>query len=235
MEGLVDVPLHQVRVFRNSISGALASSQHADAVTVENQVHMAPAKGTASTPSGEALLAHEVSHYAARLAGGPASRAVSPQQEEAQAQATEHAVRQQSESVSQPPKAQPPAATLDHLRAAPAAAAQATRASDGSRTAFSGGSAPAFSVTGGAASASMVLARAPVNRIPETGQGAAPSLPSPAAGGAQPGAAALDDGRNEPDEATMVGRVVEAVMRRLRRESALERERRGAFRSEIGG
>jgi hypothetical protein len=29
--------------------------------------------------------------------------------------------------------------------------------------------------------------------------------------------------------------VVEAVLRRLRRETLLDRERRGAFRSEIGG
>jgi hypothetical protein len=37
------------------------------------------------------------------------------------------------------------------------------------------------------------------------------------------------------DETGLIDRVVEAVLRRLRRDGALERERRGAFRSEIGG
>jgi hypothetical protein len=42
---------------------------------------------------------------------------------------------------------------------------------------------------------------------------------------------------NEPakDEPGGVDRIVEAVMRRLRREGTFERERRGSFRSEIGG
>jgi hypothetical protein len=39
----------------------------------------------------------------------------------------------------------------------------------------------------------------------------------------------------QEEQAGLVERTVEAVMRRLRRETDLERERRGAFRSEIGG
>jgi hypothetical protein len=39
----------------------------------------------------------------------------------------------------------------------------------------------------------------------------------------------------ERDEAGLIERVVEAVLRRVRRDSLLDRERRGVFRSEIGG
>jgi hypothetical protein len=42
-------------------------------------------------------------------------------------------------------------------------------------------------------------------------------------------------GLSQEEQAGLVERAVEAVMRRLRRETELERERRGAFRSEIGG
>jgi hypothetical protein len=45
----------------------------------------------------------------------------------------------------------------------------------------------------------------------------------------------MDDNEPDRDEPGGVDRVVEAVMRRLRREGSLERERRGSFRSEIGG
>jgi hypothetical protein len=44
-----------------------------------------------------------------------------------------------------------------------------------------------------------------------------------------------DEKPEERDEAGFVDRVVDAVLRRLKRDGALERERRGPFRSEIGG
>jgi hypothetical protein len=59
MEKLFDVPLKEVRVFRNSTSHQAAHAHSADALAVGHDVHMASGRGNPSTPSGQALLAQE--------------------------------------------------------------------------------------------------------------------------------------------------------------------------------
>jgi hypothetical protein len=137
MEGLLDVPLREVRIFRGQTSQRLTSQLRADAVTVGNQIHVAPGRGDPSQPHGQALLGHELSHVAARQAGAapvardddasspdaPASSLpvnISPQEDEARAMRLEHAmIRADAPSPARPatprPAAQPPAPlSLEH-------------------------------------------------------------------------------------------------------------------------
>ena len=80
MEGLLDVPLHEVRIFRGQVSQRLTERMQADAVTIGNQVHVAPGEGEPGLASGRALLAHEVTHYAVHRieAEGPAATISGP-------------------------------------------------------------------------------------------------------------------------------------------------------------
>lgn len=75
LEGLLDVPLHEVRIFRGQVSQRLTERMQADAVTIGNQVHVATGEGNPALPSGRALLAHEVTHYAVHRveSAGPAA------------------------------------------------------------------------------------------------------------------------------------------------------------------
>jgi Domain of unknown function (DUF4157) len=226
METLLDVPLREVRVFRNVVSQRLTATQDADAMTIGNQIHMAPGKGEPSTPSGQALLAHELSHVAERSFGREPTRA-----EEARAFRLEQAVGSASEPVRtlQSYPAQP----LAH-RIAPAR--PVAPVAEGAPAMYSGSFGP---IAGSAAATSSIgnasaVALAPLSRIPGMAETMAPlSDWIPEAADAD---SAQDEGRKkQQDEANLVDRVVDAVMRRVRRESALDRERRGAFRSQIGG
>jgi hypothetical protein len=225
MERLLDVPLRDVRIFRNSVSRRATQSHQADAVTIGNDVHLAPDRGEPSAPSGQALLAHELSHVAARRAD-----ALLPEAEETHAQALEHAVARQPD-LGRP--SQPTPVALEHRAAPPRSSATADAlagpAAYTSVLPSPGGSAAGSASAGGAAT----IATAPTDRI---------------VSGARTTAMAPDLLRNddlmpptedekpeERDEAGFVDRVVDAVLRRLKRDGALERERRGPFRSEIGG
>jgi Domain of unknown function (DUF4157) len=230
METLLDVPLREVRVFRNSVAQQVTRASGADAVTVENQVYMAPERGQPSTPSGQALLAHELSHVAATQTGG---RREAPQTEETHAQAIEHAVATDPEPH-QRPVLSTPATPLGHRRSArpnaPAPPALSQPASYSGGGFVGGGVAPSSS--GGS---SVAVARAPVGRVPAT---AAASMTTglPDSAPSDPAAQTLPQTQSDDRaDAGTVDRLVEAVLRRLRRDGALERERRGAFRSEIGG
>jgi hypothetical protein len=237
METLLDVPLHEVRVFRDSVAQQVTHAHGADAVTVENAVHLSPGQGEPSAPSGQALLAHELSHVAARQAGS-----IEPSElEERRAQSIEYAVKAQPEQQ-QLPARPAPAPRLDHrvsaLHTAPSASplagmAQAASYSGGFARGGFAGSGTAGSAGGGGSGAA---ALAPLDRVP------APMDQTMMAGALGAGAAAdaagtteLGAEAEERDEAGTIDRVVEAVLRRLRREGSLERERRGSFRSEIGG
>jgi hypothetical protein len=93
---------------------------------------------------------------------------------------------------------------------------------------FAGPILPPAAAALGSGNGATAIARAPADRIP--GMTGESPVPGPDAATSQE-----DPQKKQQDEANVVDRVVEAVMRRLRRESALERERRGAFHSEIGG
>jgi len=228
MEKLLDVPLKEVRVFRNGEARQVTKTRRADALTAGTEVHLAPGRGNPSTPSGQALIAHELSHVAARIA----DRSEPVRQEERRAQAIEHAIKSQPDlAVSrQPARLAPPLEHRASVRNVAAPTATASQPALYSGGGFVGGP------SGGTLSASTAVHTAPAGRIPAIADSAlsagstGPGMRSDSSGGPP------DDG-NQPgqDEPGGVDRIVEAVMRRLRREGTFERERRGSFRSEIGG
>jgi hypothetical protein len=227
METLLDVPLREVRVFRNVVSRRLTASQDADAVTFGNEIHMAPGQGDPSTPSGQALLAHELSHVAQRSQGSEPDT-----EEETRAQQLEHAVSATPSRI--------PAVTQDrtslplsHRRAQPQALSPVLEVAPVARSTYGvAGLGPRPAETSaGSGNGGTAIARAPADRIPAiSGVGADAPIAAPDATAVEE-----DPQKKQQDEANLVDRVVEAVMRRLRRETALESERRGAFHSEIGG
>jgi len=78
------------------------------------------------------------------------------------------------------------------------------------------------------------------NQIARAGRERSPGLAEPggpAAGEASSGTSAdrAEQEASAEEEANLIERAVEAVLRRLRRDGDLDRERRGSFRSEIGG
>jgi hypothetical protein len=240
MEGLLDVPLRDVRIFRGQASRRVTRDLQADAVTSGDEVHVAPHYGTPGTPSGDAIIAHELSHVAARRA---TPSAVAAEAEEQRAQAIEHAVRRRSES----PAPQPPARTaaapqLTHRLAAAPAPKSAAPSRTSSLLQSPASSGPGLSFPAGPAvspAAPGVIARAPSNRLPPMGDsfGRGETFPQggdPLLDQSKPNPYSAPDGQ-ERDEAGLIERVVEAVLRRVRRDSLLDRERRGVFRSEIGG
>lgn len=218
MEGLLDVPLREVRIFRNAVSRRLSSRLRADALSFENEVHLAPGKGDPSLPSGQGLLAHELSHVAA----AQQPDATSLLDEETEALRLEHAVRQfdapDTETLA---LSTGPFRPLRHSR--PTAEPSSSRIDVGGISSphfggeqhdFRGAGAPRPSGVALAPEDRPLPAMAPTARDSDSEAG--PSL-------------------SEDAEASLIERAVEAVLRRIRRDTALERERRGAFRSEIGG
>jgi hypothetical protein len=230
MEELLDVPLKDVRVFRNSAAQAATHDHGADALAVGTDVHLASGQGDPSTPSGEALLAHELSHVAAALRG----RRESLHAEEQQAQAIEHRIKTQTvlEVARQPRQA--PGPPLEH-RTQPRSHAVPTTTTFAAPSYSGGGFAGGSNGTAGGSGAPTAMA-APVGRITGT---ADVSQGSGGVGGYMGTASdtnLMDPRAEEPDEpGGGIERIVDAVMRRLRREGSFERERRGSFRSEIGG
>jgi hypothetical protein len=228
MEKLLDVPLKEVRVFRNGEARQVTKTRRADALTAGTGVHLAPGRGNPSTPSGQALIAHELSHVAARIA----NRSEPVRQEERRAQAIEHAIKSQPDlAVSrQPARLAPPLEHRASVRNVVAPTAIASQPAMYSGGGFVGGPA------GGTLSASTAVHTAPAGRIPAMADSVL-SAGSTGRGMRSDSSGSPPDDGNEPDkdEPGGVDRIVEAVMRRLRRESSFERERRGSFRSEIGG
>jgi hypothetical protein len=223
MEGLLDVPLREVRVFRNVVSQRLTQAGHADAVTLGNEVHLASGEGDPATPSGRALLAHELAHYAAAV-GRDSDARRSPVEEEAQARQVEAAFLEQ-------PNLAPARPALEY-RTQPSPVVVPTSVTGPAEAAVGFAPFPSLSPSG-AAEASSAIPAAPVDRLlglagpgPQTGlaESAGYGLP------AQP-----DEPNREEEEASLVERVVESVLRRIRREAAFDRERRAPFHSDIGG
>jgi hypothetical protein len=225
METLLDVPLREVRIFRNVVSKRLTAQQNADAVTIGSQVHMASAKGDPSTPSGRALLAHELTHVAQRAMGsepGP--------EEETQAQQIEHAAGAAPSRERTSRQGHPPLPLAHRLPPAPASPVLEVAPVAQGAHGFAGFAPPTATPPAANGNGAMAIARAPADRILGT------SDMNAGAPVATPDAMAQEDPqKKQQEEANLVDRVVDAVMRRLRRETALERERRGAFHSEIGG
>jgi hypothetical protein len=229
MEKLLDVPLREVRIFRNSMARGTTRALDADGLSVGTDVYLAPGRGNPSIPSGQALLAHELSH----VAGSSAGRQELGLREELRAQAIEHTVKSQL-GLSTMPQTKPLEPALEHrsqprnVAGPPTASAQAA---PDSRGGFVGGG-----PSGGVPSGPATVHTAPAGRIPAIADAAlsagsaGPMLRSDASDGRPP-----DSNEPEKDEPGGVDRIVEAVMRRLRREGSFERERRGSFRSEIGG
>jgi hypothetical protein len=237
MEGLVDMPLSEVRIFRGGVARRVTERLSADAVSAGPNVYFAPGEGNPATTSGRALLAHELSHVAAHSEG---EAGLSPWQEERSALRLEHAVqRQEGLGLTEP---------LHHA-AAPGAAPQSPMAPQ--PLAFQGPRLQGRSVRAGPAAPSSTAGLFGVaSAAPGGGEGGAPSV---ARAGRERTAASMEPpadeepadeagssgsqagGLSQEEQAGLVERAVDAVMRRLRRETELERERRGAFRSEIGG
>ncbi|HEY7268475.1 MAG TPA: DUF4157 domain-containing protein [Dehalococcoidia bacterium] len=226
MAGLIDLPLREVRVFRNVAAARVTSAMRADAVSTGGRILVGPGEGNPGTPAGQALIAHELAHIAA--AEPPVGEAPGEHDEE-RALALEHAVARQAYAA---PRAEPAAgATLPELaharRAGPTSGPVAVDAPgwiDMSAPGFDGGRARTLG-----ASAPMVVARAPEDRP------APPAEPAPVAQEAVAEPPVEDKGRQEQDEAGLIERVVDAVLHQMRRQSDVENERRGAFRSGMGG
>jgi hypothetical protein len=237
MEGLVDVPLSEVRIFRGRIARGVTQRLGADAVSAGPNVFFAPGEGNLASPSGRSLLAHELSHVAPSQDG--ATRPSEPD-EERSALRLEHAVqRQESLDLTGPLQRAGASGTPRSLPSAPAPAAFGPAPLE-NRAARVAPPAPSFSAgVFGAPNASIAGAGAPP-AVARAGRERSPASMEPAASEEEPAAepdARAGDGAalGQEEQAGLVERTVEAVMRRLRRETDLERERRGAFRSEIGG
>jgi hypothetical protein len=155
MEGLLDVPLREVRVFRNVVSQRLTQAGHADAVTLGNEVHLASGEGDPATPSGRALLAHELAHYAAAV-GRDSDARRSPVEEEAQARQVEAAFLEQ-------PNLAPARPALEY-RTQPSPVVVPTSVTGPAEAAVGFAPFPSLSPSG-AAEASSAIPAAPVDRL----------------------------------------------------------------------
>src|SRR5262249_40681597 len=80
---LIDLPLREVRIFRNRRAEGITRALAADAVTVGPNVFVAPGEGNPGLASGEALIAHELQHVAEQAA--PLSAEPDPEREEQRA------------------------------------------------------------------------------------------------------------------------------------------------------
>lgn len=237
LEGLVDVPLTEVRIFRGLRARRVTSRLGADAVSAGTDVYLAPGAGNAETPSGRALLAHEVSHVAHRVSE-PAPGLFD---EEQAALRLEHAVQRQElpglgmaeAGFPGPSPFEPEDVNLQSadplLLGFPRGRRAAGPNSTGPERMLSLQAPP--SVMGPAGGG---------NQIARAGRERSPGLAEPggpAAGEASSGTSAdrAEQEASAEEEANLIERAVEAVLRRLRRDGDLDRERRGSFRSEIGG
>ena len=234
MERLLDVPLSEVRIFRGSSARRITRRFAADAVSVAGNVYLDPPRGGPETPSGRALLAHELGHVAARRRPDQASLL----EEEAEALRLEHAVRRQDLaglapdfSTNRAGRSHPlPGVTSPWPSASEAAGADLVGLALGGK-----GVRPPQRMA--ALQAPPVFASEPGGgQIARAGRERPAALAEPAAASEEEPAAQAgqQDAAREQAEG-LVEKAVEAVMRRLRRENDLERERRGVFRSEIGG
>jgi hypothetical protein len=237
MEGLVDIPLRDVRVFRGLRARLLTERVGADAVTTGTEIYMAPGKGSPQTASGRALLAHELGHIATQagmpVAGAPRV-AASPLEDEASALRLEHAVQRQEVAGGPPDFRAPPA------RPRPSRGGL----SHGSPGAVGAANHPGFGESTTAATPRMVSLQAPRalnGPPPSTANGVARADRDRTPATAEPGGAEVEPPAREDEEAAeersqrLRDEVIKAVLRMLRQTADLERERRGAFRSEIGG
>jgi len=217
MGGLVDLPLHDVRIFRTPAAERLTHAMQADAVTVGADIYVAPGRGNTGTPSGQALLAHELSHVAGQAADAPLPTVA----EEQRALRLEHAVQRRELAAPGPSSA-----TSEISWAFPEGAeALGVAGGDGPprRVNLAAPGAPGGGGRSSAGSPALV-ARAPENRP----RPAEPAAGAPAAGSENATSGENQHRRGEEDEAGLIERAVEGVLRVLRRESTLERERTGS-------
>jgi len=218
MEHLVDLPLQEVRIFRNRPAERVTRALDADAVTVGADIYVAPGQGNTGTPSGQALIAHELSHVAGQAADAPLPAVA----EEQRALRLEHAV--QRRELAAPGRS---GVTSEVPWALPEGA-EALLAGDGRNgpPRHLNSAAPGATGGGGRSSGGVpaLVARAPENRPSAT----EPASAAAGANGERSGPEENHNRRSEEDEAGLIERVVDRVLHRLRREASLERERTGS-------
>ena len=258
MEGLLDVPLREVRVFRGQTSQRITSSMRADAVTVGNQIHVAPGRGDASSPQGRALLGHELSHVATRQGASepvmPRSDATTPPaapaamplpanissaEDESRAMRLEHAIlrseapQQTARPAARAAPAAPTPLSLEH-RAPPPQIVMSPEAMTTMRSVHDdgwGGQAAAFQAALHDAPA------APWDRMADEAESMAGSAASSAIDSATSAAssAVSSAAGAAGDENGLIDRVVEAVINRIEHDGNVARERSSSFVPHFGG
>ena len=262
MEGLLDVPLHEVRIFRGQVSQRLTRAMQADAVTVGNQVHFAGGKGDSSLPAGRALIAHELAHYASHRPDGdnsaemgvsrgkapwpslpsmePDPAAPSQDAEESLALRLERAVSPPA-TFDAPPvapgqlgSAQPPLSLQHRAQVPPVIVASGGVPGHAFASEASGFAGDGgFSAAADGGGMGSFGGSAGVGTAPEDRMVGEDDSAAPPAEAAA--AAADTKGKDNEEAEGKVEQLVDAVLKRIAEDEGLDSERRGAFRARTGG